>query len=1068
MAVNPPPDAHRGLAFLRYFSLASLLILAGATVALAFLLRWQAERDLQTYALDRAHQLAAAVSRLMTDTLAADQVAVDAGSALPVRAVAAAVTLATDRLPLLDVNVYGATGALIHASGDGAPSLHTPNHPVIDRALKGEAVAELHHQDGTAGLAWAVSAHVPLRLAAGGPVVGVLDMHFDITQSLEASRRSQNLVLALGGVVMLLVYGSLFGVVHRAGGLLRRQVAAAAAEAGERHRVAEALVVSEHRLRAITDAVPALIAQFDTAQRYLFANGAYSEWFGIQPEDLVGRRLSEHLGATYAPMAEMVTTALSGLTVTFETQIALPQETRHVRVAFVPQTEGPGIGAPVSGFFSMITDITDLKRLEGDLRLARDRMEGEVERRTQLLKESERRFRDMAVATSDWFWETDSHHRFSWFSGEQLERAGIDTEGLIGHTRAEFVAADVDPRLLAVHQADLDAHRPFRDFTYHRYRPDGRRQYIRASGVPVFDSGGRFQGYRGTAADVTAQFQAEARAQQAESRLIEAIESIPNGFLLWDQDDRLMLWNRGMVDIFPHMAAVIRVGIPFEELARTALRRAGDSEDDLRARIAERVRTHRSPGGALEMEFDNEHWVLTTERRTPDGFTVGVYTDVSERKRAELALSQSEADLRALLKLTGDPVRTFHEKLSAIMRFGSRRYGLPIAFLGRHDADAGTIVIEDVVAPPGTLARGDALALSRTLCRYTIEQAAPLAIADTCADDWQGGVEFAGRTVRAYLGVRIRARGQTYGVLSFAGPEPHAPFTASEIETLRLMALWAGVELSHHLVEADLRGAMSQAETANRTKSEFLANMSHELRTPLNAIIGFSEVMAQEVFGPISDQYRDYAGNIHDSGRHLLDIINDILDVSKIESGQLVLHEEDVDLTAIAAASVRLVRERADRAQIALISDLAPGLPLLHGDMRRLKQVFINLLSNAVKFTPPDGTVTISARPTGDGGLRVVVADTGIGMKAEDVPLALTPFRQIDSGLARRHEGTGLGLPLTKALVELHGGTLAIHSVFGEGTEIRLWFPPARVVTRLAQAGAFVAPGEGAVAEAME
>ncbi len=1038
------PDPRRGLALLRYFALASLLVLIGATLAVVMLLRWQSEKDLQNHVLDRATQLAAVVSHVMADSLARDEKAGPQG--LDAAAVARAVAVATQALPALEVNVYTPEGGLIYGTGNDLPEGHNPADPAFQEARAGRAGAAIHHDPVLGGkLGEVVSAHVPLRAEAGGDVVGVLDLYFDSSETMASAEQSQGLVLVLGVAVMVIVYGSLYFIVRHANGILRRQMDAVEREVNERRRVAEALTVSEMRLRAVTDAVPALIARFDTSQRYLFANGAYSEWFGIAPEDLVGRTLPDHLGDAYAPMAEMVETALSGLAVTFETQIALPGETRHVRVAFMPQTVGPGIGAEVNGFFSMITDITDLKRLEDDLRHARDRMEGEVERRTLQLKESERRFRDMATATSDWFWETDAAHRFSWFSGEQLERAGINTGNLIGSTRIQFMAADIDPRLLAAHQADLDARRPFRDFTYHRYRSDGLRQYIRASGVPVFDQAGMFTGYRGTAADVTAQFQAEARAQQAESRLIEALESTPNGFLLWDQDDRLMLWNRGMLDIFPHLASVVRVGIPFQEMAQRALVRGDASEAELQARVDERIRTHASPSGVLEMQFDNERWVLVTERRTPDGLTVGVYTDVTERKRAELALSQSEADLRSLLKLTGDPVRSFPEKLSAIMRFGSRRYGLPIAILGRVDATANVLSVEEVVAPPGTLARGDIIELATAPCRHSLDQAAPVAIADAANNAMVSDCMVGGLKLRSYLGMRIRARGQTYGVLSFAGSEPRDPFTPSEIETLRLMTLWVGVELSHHLVEEDLRAAMGQAETANRTKSEFLANMSHELRTPLNAIIGFSEVMSQEVLGPISDQYRDYAGSIHDSGRHLLDIINDILDVSKIESGQLVLYDENVELPAVATASVRLVRERADRARITLVQDLPADLPPLCGDMRRLKQVFINLLSNAIKFTPPDGHVTISARTTSDGGLRVAVTDTGIGMRPEDIPLALTPFRQIDSGLARRHEGTGLGLPLTKALVELHGGTLAIHSTFGEGTEIRLWFPPSRV-----------------------
>jgi signal transduction histidine kinase len=235
------------------------------------------------------------------------------------------------------------------------------------------------------------------------------------------------------------------------------------------------------------------------------------------------------------------------------------------------------------------------------------------------------------------------------------------------------------------------------------------------------------------------------------------------------------------------------------------------------------------------------------------------------------------------------------------------------------------------------------------------------------------------------------------------------------------------------------------AETANRTKSEFLANMSHELRTPLNAIIGFSEVMKKSIFGPLNQRYRDYAADIFNSGTHLLKLINDILDLSKLEARQAELFEENVDIVALILYCTHLMEPQAKSAKVHLVTAVAGNIPLVRADDRRLRQILINLLSNAVKFTPEGGQVRVSASLT-DEGVRLAVKDTGIGMRADQIPLALEPFRQIDSTLSRKYEGTGLGLPLTKHLVELHGGTMTIESKPNFGTTIICILPKERIV----------------------
>ena len=254
------------------------------------------------------------------------------------------------------------------------------------------------------------------------------------------------------------------------------------------------------------------------------------------------------------------------------------------------------------------------------------------------------------------------------------------------------------------------------------------------------------------------------------------------------------------------------------------------------------------------------------------------------------------------------------------------------------------------------------------------------------------------------------------------------------------------VSWAHYRRIAERERAQEKAETANRAKSSFLATMSHELRTPLNAIIGFSDMMKSQVLGEIgNERYRPYIDNIHDSGTHLLQIISDILDLSKAEAGKLDLNEDIFDLRDIVRSVRQLTSVRLDEAGLTAKIDLPPDLPPLRGDERKMKQVLLNLMSNAVKFTLPGGTIELSARFDRREGLTLIIADSGIGIPGGDLDRVLKPFEQVDSSLSRQHAGTGLGLPLVRAMIELHGGTLTLNSIVDVGTQVIITLPAERL-----------------------
>ena len=643
---------------------------------------------------------------------------------------------------------------------------------------------------------------------------------------------------------------------------------------------------------------------------------------------------------------------------------------------------------PGGGFVTVVADLTELKR-------------------------TEERFKDFAEATSDWFWEQDADLRFTYFSNSALERFGIKHQDYIGRTRAETKPLGISEAQWTAHKADLAARRPFRDFRVQRFDVKGRLRTCAISGKPVFDIGGRFQGYRGTGADITDRIAAEAEAQIIQLRFASALDSVSDAIAIFDPDDRLVMCNGAYRRSLGPFGELLRTGMSFESIIRDSVYGGVIGPfDDKQAWIAQRLAQHRSPGPPVQVPLADGRWLQVREQKLPDGGTAVIAGDVTAAKRREEELFEKTEILQRTLANMGEGIIVFDRDFRLIqwndrvpelldLPAGFLRVGLTYEELLRFQAQRGEYGPGDPEAE----------------VRLRLERARR-------AEPFQIG--------------RWRPNGH-----------PNARFIALRRNPMPgggFVALYSD-ETERKKAEDALREAKEGAEIANRTKSEFLANMSHELRTPLNAIIGFSEIIGKELFGRIgSPRYQEYAGDIYASGTHLLNLINDILDVSKAEAGKIDLQESVIDVADVIDSSVRLVAPRGRENSVDIV--VAPVDPRLRVlvDERRLKQILLNLLSNAVKFTPAGGRVTLEASHDPARGFVIRVADTGIGMDPADIPKALEPFGQVDSKIARKYEGTGLGLPLSKALVELHGGKLAIESAVGAGTTATVVLPASRIV----------------------
>ncbi|MGE5537290.1 MAG: PAS-domain containing protein [Gemmatimonas sp.] len=541
--------------------------------------------------------------------------------------------------------------------------------------------------------------------------------------------------------------------------------------------------------------------------------------------------------------------------------------------------------------------------------------------------------------------------------------------------------------------------------------PDGRTILMLRS--PLEDG----SGFVTTCTDVTQQRKAEQEIQRQAELLRSTFDAISQGIVVYDADFHVSAWNARYIDLFGFPPGFIRPGRTREEIMRHLAEQGEFGDCDVDAFVRSK-RESAARNEHYRHEYMRPDGTALSIRREPmpGGGCVTTVDDVTRQRAREERIRESEERYALAMKGANEGLWDWNVARDEV-------------YLSPRVREIANL---DFMAPQISAKRWPALIHPEDVARY---QAAVRA-------------HFAGETELFQCEYRIKGKDDCYRWvldrgLALRGHDGRVHRMAGSISDIS-----ARKDAEQRMLEAK-----EAAELASRAKTDFLANVSHELRTPLNAIIGFSEVMTAELFGPIGNaRYREYLRDIHESGTHLLCLINDILDVAKAEAGKMELIEEVVDLRGTVEACVRLVHDRAVQEKLTIAADFIDDLPSLWADQRKLRQVLLNLLTNSIKFTPPGGTLTVSARTDPTGAVVLVVRDTGIGIAPEDMPKAMAPFGQVDSSLSRRHNGTGLGLPLTRALVEAHGGTFSITSEVGTGTSVTIAFPPERRRAQTARA----------------
>ncbi len=629
------------------------------------------------------------------------------------------------------------------------------------------------------------------------------------------------------------------------------------------------------------------------------------------------------------------------------------------------------------------------------LEAAERELENQMEARERIeraLREREARFRDFADVSSDWHWEVDRDLRLTFLSDRFFSVSGVLPDLLIGKPHIEAFGGSLDDTRWQRHAADLDARRPFRDFLCDYRRADDELRHWSISGKPVFDGQGAFTGYRGTATDVTDLKRVEEALRTSEELFRSALENLQEGFALYDADDRLVTCNDEYRRLLGSVADLLVPGTTFEEINRTAIERGavapaiGRAEEHHR----DRMEQHRNPTRPMVLELTDGTWCLINEAKMPDGGTVVTETDITELRQRQTESLEAERRYRRIFEATPVMLNIIddHRRVLQVNKRWLENLGYErAAVLGRDVSDF--------------LPKEQAIAFRA--------QGLP----GTLPDDviWDRPFKYE------------RKNGERMDVLVTFVPERDAM-------TRERRWLVCSIDITERL-------------KIERLKGEFVSVVSHELRSPLTSIMGALGLVRGRVAGELGDDTRGLIDIAYSNSERLGRLINDILEMEKIQTGELQFRNAELDLVPFVEEAIAANRIFGEENAVTFSYDPQAADAVVLADRDRLMQVLANLMSNAAKFSPRGSAVRIEVAAAGDDGYRVQITDRGPGIPTDFRDEVFEKFRQADASDTRSVGGSGLGLHISKIIIEGMGGRIGFEGAEGGGTAFYFVLPVA-------------------------